>query len=186
MSDRFERARAAIDALHAEDPSGEEPIYADRMSAALERLVPAPSEALALAVRAQHLCRWKTPRASYPEGKAGYLRWRTAQAKLHSETAREALLGAGYDEPFAARVGELIRKKSIATDAEAQALEDSACLVFVEHYLADFARDRDRAQLIDILRKTWRKMSVRAREAALALPLEAPIREVVGEAVRGE
>jgi hypothetical protein len=172
VDERFQRACDAIDELHRGDPSGEELPYAERMSKALDALMPEAGAQLRLAVRAQHLCRWKVPRASYPEGKAGYLRWRTEQSKLHAQLAREVLTNAGYDEAFAGRVAELVRKKNLANDPEAQAVEDAACLVFLEHHLSEFARDRDRAQVIDVLRKTWRKMSVRGHELALALKLD--------------
>src|SRR5260221_9164303 len=90
---RFERAIAAIDAAHAEDPekdaAGEarELVYARRMSAWLERLAPQASEALTLAVRSQHPRRWAIPRSSYPEGKAGDLRWRKEESRAHPTPA---------------------------------------------------------------------------------------------------
>ena len=188
MDDRFARARDAIDALHAEDPKQEpdgvpaELAYARRMTAALERLRPDASEALRLAVRAQHLQRWRIPRADYPAGKAGYHAWRTAQMKQHAELAAAAVRDAGYDEATAERVARLVRKKDRATDSEAQALEDAACLVFLETQLGDFAAGREEAQLIDILQKTWRKMSERGRALALALPMDDDARALVENA----
>lgn len=184
----------AIDALHAGDPEravvdGEsvpaELLYARRMSAALEQRCPDASDALRLAARAQHLCRFRTPRSHYPEGRAGYLRWRTEQAKAHAALAAETLREAGYDDADIARVESLIRKKRLAADPEAQALEDTACLVFLESYLPDFARGRERAQVVDILQKTWRKMSERGRELALGLELMAEARALVEEALAG-
>jgi hypothetical protein len=183
-------AIARIDALHAEDPEiidgrPAELVYAERMSAALSALVPSASDALRIAVRAQHLCRWRTPRASYPEGKAGYLRWRAAQAKEHASLAAEVLREVGYDEPTVERVTALVTKKDLARDDEAQALEDAACLVFLQHHFDAFAAERDEAQLIDILQKTWRKMSDRGRRAALVLPLSDRARELVSRALAG-
>lgn len=188
MTERLDRAMAALDALHAEDPerlAGEpaELVYARRMSEALARLVGDPSEALCLAVRAQHLCRWRLPRSSYPEGKAGYHAWRREEARRHAELAAATLREAGYDEEAVARVSALVQKKDLARDPEAQALEDAACLVFVEHYAADFARGRDEAHLVDIVAKTWRKMSPRARELALELPLPEAVRALVARAI---
>lgn len=188
----FEAAMAAIDALHADDPATEtidgeaipkELLYARRMSAALGRLVPDASDALRLAVRAQHLQRWRIPRADYPEGKVGYHAWRTEEKRMHAIVATDALLGAGVDEVTAARVAALVQKKRLATDPEAQALEDAACLVFLEHELTAFARDRDHAQIIDILQKTWKKMSEPGRALALALDLPAESRALVAEAL---
>jgi hypothetical protein len=188
MTDRFEAALAAIDALHAEDPERVDGVpaelrYARRMSAALEELAPDASEALRLAVRAQHLQRWRIPRSDYPEGKAGYHQWRTAQSKAHAELAAAAVRDAGYDEATAERVARLVRKKDLKRDPEAQALEDAACLVFLEHELASFARQRDEAHVIRILQKTWRKMGERGRALALELPLSADARALVERAL---
>ncbi len=192
MSDRLERAIAALDALHEQDPTkievdGEtvaaELAYARWMSAALRELVGAPSEALALAVRAQHLCRWQMPRSDYPAGKAGYLRWRRDQGKEHAELARETLRAVGYDQPTLARVADLVRKKNLAGDPEAQAVEDCACLVFLEHHLDAFAEGRDDESLIDILQKTWRKMSEPGRALALRVPISDRARALLARAL---
>jgi hypothetical protein len=80
-------------------------------------------------------------------------------------------------------VGELVQKRRLATDPEAQALEDAACLVFLEHELTAFARDRERAQIVDILQKTWKKMSENGRALALALDLPPASRALIAEAL---
>lgn len=177
-SERFERAVAAIDAFNAGDPNrmvvngeslAKELYYGRRMSHWLDRLEKEPSEALRLAVRAQHIGRWTIPRADYPLGTPGYYRWRRALAAFHAEKAGEILAAAGYDAATVARVGQLLRKENLKTDAEAQALEDAACLVFLENFFADFSRRYDDAKVIDILRKTWVKMSDQGHAAALQL-----------------
>lgn len=194
MDERFRRAIEGLDALHAEDPRTvivdgaevpEELLYARRMTAALARLTSAPSEALSLAVRAQHLCRWRLPRARYPEGRAGYHAWRREQAKQHASLAASTLREAGYDEDIVARVTRLIEKKDRARDPEAQALEDAACLVFLEHELDGFAEGREDAQLIAILQKTWPKMSEHGRALALELPLSTRGRALLDAALAG-
>ncbi|MCA9604781.1 MAG: DUF4202 domain-containing protein, partial [Myxococcales bacterium] len=133
---RLEAAIAAIDALHADDPEHVEvggasvPAeldYARRMSAALERVIDDPSDALRLAVRAQHLQRWRIPRADYPMTAPGYHAWRTAQSRAHAELAVETLRPLGFDEETLGRVSALVQKKRRTTDPEAQALEDAAC-----------------------------------------------------------
>ncbi|MCZ7684043.1 MAG: DUF4202 domain-containing protein [Sandaracinaceae bacterium] len=188
MSERLDRALAALDALHAEDPEQveldgapvpAELLYARRMTAALAQLTTEPSEELRLAVRAQHLCRWRLPRSSYPDGKAGYHAWRREEARRHAELAAATLREAGYGEDAVLRVGALIQKKDLSRDPAAQAVEDAACLVFLEHYAEAFARGRHEAQLVDIVQKTWRKMSPRARELAHALPLAGGVRALV-------
>lgn len=183
MEDRLGRAIAAIDEAAGGAPSEGERAYGARMTAALERLAPDAGEALRLAVRAQHLERWKTPRASYPEGRAGYLRWRADLARTHAERLGEILRAVGYDEGIVARAEALVQKKGLGRDAEAQLVEDCACLVFLEHELEAFAEGRDESAVIEILRKTWRKLSERGRAAALELTMPPRARALVERAL---
>ncbi len=189
---RLEAAIAALDAANAEDPNREiaegqehpkELLYARRMSGWLERLEPGASEALRLAVRAQHIRRWSIPRRSYPMDRAGYRRWRTELARFHAETAGAILRSLGYEESLVSRVQALLRKEGLRTDPEAQTLEDVACLVFLESYFADFSRQHDETKILDIVRKVWRKMSERGRERALGLPMQPQIRGLVEKAL---
>ena len=173
---RFEATLAAFDAANAEDPNldqgrPKELLYAQRMSEMLARFAPDASEAVQLAVRAQHIQRWKTPRASYPADRQGYLQWRTGLYKFHAETAGRIMRETGYDAETIERVQAAVGKKGIKVNAETQLLEDVTDLVFLEHYLAGFAArhpDYDEAKWIEIIRKTWQKMSADAREFVLA------------------
>lgn len=191
LGERLGRVLAAIDAANAADPEVDPSgapaavIYGRRMSAALERVAPDASEALRVAVRAQHVERWRVPRATYPEGRAGYLRWRRDLGQMHAARAGELMRESGYDgdDETIARVASIVAKKRLASDPEAQALEDCACLVFLEHHLEDFAARHDDAKVIDILQKTWGKMSETARALALALPLAARPRALVEAAL---
>jgi hypothetical protein len=176
--DRFRDAIARIDAYNAADPKrvaraggdvAEAVDYAERMSAWVERLEPDAPEALRLAVRAQHIGRWTVPRDRYPEGPAGYSRWRRDLARFHAETAGRLLAEAGYDEATIARVGALIRKEGLGRDPETQALEDAACLVFLETGFDAFSRKHPDDKVVDILEKTWRKMGPKGRALALDL-----------------
>ena len=188
MSSRFDQAIAQIDAAHAEDPekdaSGEarELVYARRMSAWLEKLAPDASEALRLATRCQHLRRWAIPRSGFPEGKVGYLRWRKEESLAHAALAGEILGQAGYDAEVK-HVQSLIKKERIKHHPEAQLLEDVACLVFLEYEFAEFSAKHEQAKIIDILRKTWGKMSPTGHEAALALKLPAQLRAILEKAL---
>jgi len=184
----FETAIARFDALNAEDPrrDGGEPtelLYARRMTAWLERLSPDASEELRLAVRAQHLGRWRLPRDRFPEGRAGYKRWRSECARMHADLAAGILAEVGYDGRLIDRVRDLLSKKRLADDPEVQTLEDVACLVFLEHTFADFARKQERDKLVDIVRKTWAKMSGRGRAAAAALALPPDLAAIVADAL---
>ncbi len=189
---RFQQAIARFDAANAEDPNLEswqgmehpkELLYALRMTGWLERFAPDASEALRLAVRAQHIRRWSIPRSDYAEGKAGYKEWRSTLARFHAGSAGSILAEVGYDAATIRRVQGLIRKEQLKRDAEAQCLEDVACLVFLESYFADFAQKHDEAKLIDILQKTWKKMSPAGHAAALGLALPAAARELVEKAL---
>jgi hypothetical protein len=50
-------------------------------------------------------------------------------------------------------------------------LEDTACIVFLAHYLADFMGRTDEAKLARILAQTWNKMSAQGRAHAQKLDL---------------
>lgn len=189
MSTPAQLALAAIDAVHTEDPEKDadgrprELVYAERMSGWLERLSPEASESLRLATRCQHLRRWAIPRASYPAGKVGYLRWRKDESLAHAALAGEILRHAGYDEQTVKRVQSLVRKERIKHDPEAQALEDVSCLVFLEHELAAFAAKHPQEKVIDILRKTWPKMSAAGQQAALGIDFPPALKTMVGKAL---
>jgi hypothetical protein len=179
--ERFNRAIAGFDAANVQDPNREsakgreypkELLYAERMSAMLDRFAPAASEALRLAVRCQHIQRWKIPRSEYPKTPKGYKQWRTRLMTFHAETAGAVLRECGYDDDMTGRVQALLKKKGLKINPETQILEDVVDLVFLENYLADFVASHgeyDEAKWIDILRKTSVKMSARGRAAALTL-----------------
>ena len=192
MDSRIAAAFEQFDSENAGDPrtisvDGEERpyelVYGQRMSRMLDEFRPDASSSLRLAVRAQHLGRWRTPRDHYPMTRAGYHRWRTDQQRIHAERASEILSSVGFTNDDAARVSALIRKKNRATDDEVQCLEDVACLVFLQHYLRDFAGEHEESKVIDILRKTWGKMSTKGHEAALRLPLDATAQALVQKAL---
>jgi hypothetical protein len=179
---RFDAVIAAFDAANAEDPNRDEGqpkelLYAQRMSAMLARFAPEASESVQLAVRAQHIQRWKTPRSSYPIDRQGYLQWRTSLYKFHAETAGRIMAEHGYDAETIERVKAAVGKKGLKVNAETQLLEDVTDLVFLEHYLAGFAAqhpDYSEEKWIDIIRKTWQKMSQAARDFALAGKVSLP------------
>jgi hypothetical protein len=193
--ERFNTAIARFDAANAEDPNTEvvagqaspkELLYAQRMTAWLERLVPDASEALRLAARCQHIRRWTMPRRDYPMTRQGYLQWRTMLARFHAETAGTILREVGYDEAMIHRVQALLRKERLRRDPEVQCLEDVICLVFLESYFADFARQHEPAKVIDIVQKTWHKMSSRGQEVARTLPLSPEARQLLAAALTGD
>lgn len=167
-------AIAAIDAANSEDPRTLEVRGSSRpwtlgeaelATLWLDNLAPDASEALRLAIRSHHLRRWETPRASYPDGRAGYLKWRKHLYDVASDHAAVILREIGYDEDTVARVSDLMHKRNVRTDDEAQTYEDVLCLVFLESQFTDFAARTDPEKLDNIVEKTLAKMSDKAKAA---------------------
>jgi hypothetical protein len=192
--DLFSRCLALFDEANEQDPNRElnegalvakELLYAQRMTKTLLAYAPNASAELQLAARAQHIERWTSLRSNYPEGRTGYKQWRSELMLFHARRAGELMAIAGAEASDIARVQYLIQKRSMSRDAETQCLEDVICLVFIEYYLADFAAKSgyDEAKLIDIIQKTWVKMSPEGQAAALKLPLGADVGAVIGKAL---
>lgn len=181
--ERIDTANAADPeiAVDAGAPHPAALLYGRRMSAELVGFCPGASEHLRIAARGQHIERWKLRRASYPQGREGYLAWRRDQGRYHADRVAGLMREAGYGPGDCDRVARIIRKEGIKRDAEVQALEDVACLVFLRWYAAGFADGRDPDQVFRIVAKTARKMSAegRAFAARLDLPGElAPALEI--------
>ncbi len=191
-AERFQRAIAEFDRDNADDPNQivvdgvsrpRELVDAERLSAWVERLEPSASEALRLAARCQHLRRWEVPRSSYPAGRLGYLEWRKALGKLHAARAATILSRLGYKQEIIDRVRAINLKQGLKIDPEVQTMEDALCLAFLEHEALEFAATRTEEQVVEILRKTWRKMSARGQAAALGLPMPDALRDLVTRAI---
>src|SRR5471032_1593451 len=156
------------------------------MEAWVARLVSDATPLLRLAARCQHLERWSVPRATFPMDRAGYLQWRKSLYTKQAERARALLIEAGLPSTDAAEVATWVAKSGLKTNPGTQALEDAACLVFLENEISAFAAqhaDYPREKFVDIIRKTWRKMSPRAQELARGLALPAGIDALVREAI---
>lgn len=192
-SARLTRALAAIDAANADDPNtlevrGErrpkELAHAELVSDWVLLLRPDASEALRLAARAHHVRRWEIPRSEHPEGRAGYHRWRKAQHAHHVEILGRILDEAGYDEQTAARAQAIVRKAGLGRDPEVQVLEDALCLVFLETQFRELAERLEEEKLLDVTRKTLRKMSPGAIARARELPMDDRSRALLSRAAR--
>jgi hypothetical protein len=177
---RLDEAFAAIDAANAEDPHevellGErgpkELVHSRRATEWVRRLDPDASEAQLLAARAHHFRRWTRPRDAYPDGRAGYLKWRKAAKDAHAAEVGALLTGVGYEPDVVERVGAIIRKEGLARDAEVQTHEDALCLVFLEAQFDDLADQLGDDHTVEVLQKTLRKMSPHGIELAAGLPL---------------
>ncbi|MCA9563880.1 MAG: DUF4202 family protein, partial [Myxococcales bacterium] len=160
-------------------------VYGQRMSEWLHKLYPNPSDSLQIAARAQHIRRWDIPRADYPMDRKGYKDWRTALGKYHAEVVARLMRESGYEPETVERVEFIVRKRKLKADAEVQALEDVICLVFLQYYFGEFAAKHPDDKVVDILRKTWAKMSPVGHAAALELPLEGRAAQLVGAALAG-
>src|SRR3954453_13948697 len=193
-ADRFARAAASIDRANSDDPTHLSVGGVTRPRALAEgelvaswvdRLDPDASDALRLAARAHHLRRWVSPRASYTEGRAGYLRWRRDLHEFHAAEGGGLLAPEGYDPDFVTRVQDLVRKRGLkgGADAEVQLLEDAICLAFLEAEFADLADRLDEQRMIDVLVKTLAKMSEAGKQAGLAIALAPRERDLLLRAV---
>lgn len=175
---RYANALRRFDEENARDPNTErvagverprELVYAERLTGWVLRLHPDASEALRLAARCQHLCRWESPRSRYPMDRAGYLKWRTELKKFHAEKAGQILREVGYGEDLVAQVQALNLKKNFPADPDSRVIEDALCLVFLQFQFAELAVKTDDDKMINALRKSWAKMTEPARAEALKL-----------------
>ncbi len=192
MSALFEKALEAFDQYNGKDPNSEthkgekypkELIYSQRMSKKLIEFYPDASEALRLAIRCQHIGRWEIPRDSYPKDRVGYLNWRNKLKEHHADIAEKIMSQIGYDQEIIDRVKFLVQKKQLRHDEETQTLEDVVCLVFLEYYFDEFAKEHSEEKIISILQKTWGKMSEACKEAALKLKLSDETVQLVKKAI---
>jgi len=192
MNERFERAIALIDEENSRDPNHEllddkavprELLYSQRLTDWVLRLEPNASEALRLAARSQHIARWKIPRNSYPEGRAGYLKWRNDLKHFHADLTAEILRNTRYNDSTITRVRALNLKQGLPTDPEAQTIEDALCLVFLQYQFSELAAKLSPEKVVNALRKSWNKMSDKARGAALELPFDAQEKSLLQQAL---
>lgn len=182
-----EAALAAIDAANAEDPNlvdvdgvarPKELVHAEWMTAWLDRLDPDADDAQRLAARAHHFRRWTSPRDAYPEGRAGYLRWRRDARRRHADEVESLLERHGVGGPVRADTVRIIRKEGLGSDPRVQTHEDALCLVFFE------LQGLSTAELLGervgpVVAKTLAKMSPAARDLLDAADVHPAVREVI-------
>lgn len=189
---RFLSAIGEIDLLNDDDPKrvamggrnvGYELYFSVQLTDWVLRLEPEASEALMLAARGQHICRWMIPREDYPQDRPGYLKWRSDLKKFHARKMKGILEEFGYEPEMVERVAELNLKKNLRSDAECQALEDALCILFLEKQFARFSEKTDEEKMVGILRKTWDKMSAAGRDAALKLEMSPDQTRLVEKAL---
>jgi hypothetical protein len=174
----------AIDEYNAQDPSARERDYSERLTGWVQKLQPNPSESLQIAARGQHIGRWTIPRSTYPMTRGGYLRWREDLKKFHANTVADLMEKAGYAPAERDRVSQIILKKNIQGDPDTQTMEDALCLIFLESQFEDLQQKTPDEKMIDIVRKTWRKMSEQGRAVALKMPLPEAHRSLIEAALK--
>ncbi|MFT6866823.1 MAG: hypothetical protein ACJA08_001661 [Cyclobacteriaceae bacterium] len=191
MTDRLQEVFRQIDKMNAEDKNidssngvshPKELIYGQRMTNTLS-LFEAPSETLQIAIRAQHIKRWVIPRNDYPMDRPGYLKWRTKLKIFHGDLTAEIMGVNGYNELEIKEVKDLLMKKNIKTDLDSQTLEDVACLVFLQYYINDFTNEKEEEMMINVLRKTWPKMSEKAHDLALKFKYSPDVSKLIEKAL---
>jgi Domain of unknown function (DUF4202) len=187
----LQQAFQAFDAYNAQDPNKEqhagkdvpkELLYAQRMSAWLDRYSPNAAEHVQLAARCQHIGRWEIPRKDYPMDRKGYLQWRNQLKFHHADIAEKILKECGYGQDIIESVKFLLLKKELQRNPETQLLEDVICQVFIEFYLEAFVQQHEEAKVIDILKKTLKKMTPRAISTAMEISVSARVKELIGKA----
>jgi hypothetical protein len=192
VSDRLAAAIARIDAANADDPvlvstaSGprqKELVHAEAVTSWLLRLDPQADEAQQIAARAHHVRRWTVPRTSYPEGRAGYLRWRRDLKARLAEEVGAILADEGFSGDEIASVQGIVRKEGLGSDPRVQTHEDALCLVFMEQQLADVATRLGGEKAEAVLGKTLAKMSPDGRAEAAALDLGPEMGDMMAAAI---
>lgn len=191
-TNKLEETYKLIDAANQKDPNSEkiegkkvpkELIYGQRMTNTLLEFAPDASEALRIAARSQHICRWEIPRNQFPMDREGYLRWRTELKRFHVEKASSILQKLVYDQETIERVAFLLQKKQLKRDDGTQTLEDVICLVFLKYYYEDFLQKHTNEKIIAILQKTWKKMSKNGHQAALQLSYSEKALDLIQKAL---
>lgn len=195
MAPNFTKASQLIDEAHAQDPkkieiNGQEVPYelhyAQQMTSYLEKRSPNASDAVKLAVRAQHFRRWEVPRDSYPMTKIGYHSWRTYLKKRQAQLAGPILEECGYSAEDVKKAMAMIEKQGLKEgDPETQVLEDVACLVFLDDQFEAFEKEHNEEKIIKILQKTWGKMSEEGHKLALEIHMAQRCQDLVSKALSG-
>lgn len=185
----------AIDEINLKDPRKEmvegdsipkEYLYSLRMSEMLELYDPHASDLLRIATRGQHIKRWAIPRSSYSMDRKGYLKWRTQLKIMHGSLLAGIMQSHGYNNRDISQVVKMVTKAGLKTDKNTQALEDIACLVFLQYYFNNFTKLHPQEKILSILRKTWQKMSEKGKKIALKLSLPKTSQKLIMDALNLE
>src|SRR6478609_1937671 len=191
IADQFKKAIEAFDAYNQNDPNKEEykgkmyskeVLYAERMTDRLNQFAPNAPDYIKLAARCQHIGRWEIARDRFPMDKKGYLQWRNQEKIHHAKIAEEILKACGYDNETIDKVKFLLLKKELFTNVDTQLMEDVICLVFIEFYIEAFAAKHDDEKMVDIVKKTLKKMSPEGIAATSGIKISERISSLIQKA----
>jgi hypothetical protein len=189
---RLEQAFELFDAYNKNSPEHlvyeekeypAEYFYALKLYEWVTKLDPDASESLLLASRCQHIGRWESPRSNYPEGRVGYLKWRTDLSRYHAAKATEILTSVGFDADTIDRVRQIVLKQRLKSDPEVQTMENALCLVFLQYQFDDLIAKLKEEKMIDILQKTWAKMSAPGREATSTIQFSKEAKDLLAKSL---
>jgi len=190
---RYSQLIDKIDQINRSDPNQEnidgnsvakQLLYSHRMLTRLLAFFPEPPEVLKIAVYAQHINRWHIARSSYPMDRQGYLRWRKDLAEHHAQLTAKLMTDVGYSADEISLVKSIIKKQNLKTDLLTQSLEDVACLVFLEYYLAAMMTNHSEEKLTVVIQKTWRKMSETGQKSAFEIDYTEAQRALINKALK--
>lgn len=194
-TEQLDKAYTAFDSYNSSDPNKEEcngifyskeVLYAERMTEKLKEYASDADEYVQLAARCQHIGRWEIPRISYSMDRKGYLQWRSQLAVHHAKIAEKILTECGYTGDTIEKVKFLLQKKQLHQNPDTQLLEDVICLVFVQYYLGLFAAMHEDEKVIDILKKTLKKISSRAIEEVVKIPVSDKVKTLIQKAAASD
>jgi len=188
----FTQAMEAFNAANSKDPNFievngfEKPyelVYANWLYEWVMKLNPNAKEELQLAAKCQHIKRWEIPRSKYQDGLKGYTKWKKELAEYHADEAGKILKQVGYEEAVIERVRAINLKKNLKVDSDVQTMEDALCLVTLQYQIEGFSLKHDDEKMIGIIKKTWAKMSDRAKEEALKLSYSERVLSLIKNAI---
>lgn len=183
----FSDVVAAIDRENDADPNLHDGrplarVHGELASQWVDRLVEAPSDELRIAARAHHLRRWELARSDYPDGRAGYLRWRRDNKQVQADGTVEIAGRLGYDRAATDRIAELMLRRGLGSDPETQVLEDAACLAFLDTQFDAMVAKLGHDHMVQVLTRTLKKMSPAAIGLAAEVQLSSEASAVLAAA----
>ena len=111
--------------------------------------------------------------------------------KIQADRAKQLLMQAGVDESSADWVHKWVSKTELhpgkpTGDLGTQLLEDAAVLVFLQDELELFAGQHEEyteQKFVDIIKKTWRKLSELGKQEALKLSMPKGLEPIVSKGI---